>query len=101
VRTPGRLTALYALLVKEYHLTLDQIHDLTPRQIEEIYLHPRDDEGAIQMPTSAPAAPRPSDHIAILQRTLDLIANGHATADPETLEKLKDRIKGLQNGQSG
>lgn len=101
MRTPGRIKALYAVLVKEFHLTLDDIYDLTPRQIEDIYLHPRDDEGGIIMPTSAPKAKGEADHLAIMQRTLDMIAAGHAVATPEVVAKIKERIKRITDGQSG
>lgn len=108
MRAPGRLTALYAILVKEYHLTLPDIYDLTPRQIQDVYLHPRDDKGMIQMPaeataTQVEAAPAsPADRLAKLYRIQAMLTAGFAKATPEATAELDRRIKELeQHGQPG
>lgn len=45
--------AIVATLIKEYHLTLDQIGELTDRQIVDYYFHPRDKEtGVIKIPSN-------------------------------------------------
>lgn len=50
------IRARYAALL-DRGLTKEQIADLTPRQINEFYFHPRDKDGAILEP-KAPRAPR-------------------------------------------
>lgn len=69
-RTPGAIRARYAVLVSEFKLTLDEIYDLTPRQIAEIYFHPRDKHGAIIPPEGD--APPPVDPVARLEQLLAL-----------------------------
>ena len=48
--TVGLVRAKFAVLADHYHLTLDQIADLTDRQISEVYFHARTKEGAVEIP---------------------------------------------------
>ena len=86
--TRGALTARFAVLVSEFKLTLPQIYDLTPRQIEEIYFHPRDPDGGIKAPSEAAV---PADPVAKLQQLLGLAAALKLPA--EQVEKIKQRIE--------
>lgn len=57
---PGTVTALYAALCTSGNdVTPDGILRLTPRQIHEIYQHPRDKDGKVIVPEqpTAPEAP--------------------------------------------
>lgn len=44
----ARQLARYAILVDHFHLTLPEIRKLTDRQIEEVYFHPRTEQGEIK-----------------------------------------------------
>jgi len=46
-------TTQVAILVDKFHLTIDQIGNLTQFQIQEIYFHARDKNGSIVLPESA------------------------------------------------
>ncbi len=43
----GMLTSQIAILVDHFHLTLDEVGNLTPYQIDKIYFHKRDKDGNI------------------------------------------------------
>ncbi|AMV25524.1 hypothetical protein VT84_14090 [Gemmata sp. SH-PL17] len=78
--------------MSEFKLTLPQICDLTPRQIHDVYFHPRDKDGAI----NGPAAPQAADpRIKLLQ----LLALAPALGiKPEKVEEIKRRLESLNNG---
>jgi hypothetical protein len=44
------IRAKIAILADHYHLSLDQIANLTDRSIAEVYFHARTKEGSIQIP---------------------------------------------------
>lgn len=57
--TPGTVTALYAALSSN-GVTPDSILRLTPRQIHDIYQHPRDEEGRVIVPKQPMATEAPT-----------------------------------------
>lgn len=59
---------LKATLIKEFHITLAEFGRLTPREVQEVYLHPRNKDGDLKAPVVAV-----SDPIAQLQSAI-----GHA-----------------------
>jgi len=61
----NHLKAKYAALLDHFHLTLAEIGNLTDRQIQELYFHPRDEQtGSIRQqpepakPDTLPDSPR-------------------------------------------
>lgn len=55
----ARKKAMYAQLAGEpFCLPLDRIARLTDVQMDEIYCHPRDDEGAVETPAEPMPAPQ-------------------------------------------
>lgn len=92
----GALTAKYAVLVSEFGLKPWEIAQLTPRQIHEVYLHPRDADGVIKVPVAveksatdprarllqllalAPVMNLPAEQVAELKRRLEALDNGDA-----------------------
>lgn len=50
----GRMTALVASLVTNFHLKPWEIARLTWRQIAEVYFHDRDENGDIKIPDTTP-----------------------------------------------
>lgn len=105
MRTPGRLTALYALLVKEFHLTLDQIYNLTPRQIQCFYLHPRDSEGALKVPTPGPVKRTEPvtdrERLAVYHKMREMVRAGRAKPSAEKVAELDRRIADLEGRVNG
>ena len=98
MRTPGfRLYSPVRVSGQRVPLTLPDIYDLTPRQIQDVYLHPRDDEGAIKMPAPQPA---PVDRLAAHYKVLALVEAGMAKVTPEQLVELKRRIQELEHGNA-
>lgn len=49
--TLGVLRAKYAILAEKFGLRPWELQKLTPRQIYEIYFHPRDKDGFVILPT--------------------------------------------------
>ncbi|AWM40307.1 hypothetical protein GobsT_12240 [Gemmata obscuriglobus] len=97
MRTPGALTARYAVLVNVHRLRMHEVLDLTPRQVHELYFHPRDRDGAIQLPEGA--GDEPADRTA---RLAQLIALGPALGvPPEQIEELKRRLGAVTDGDTG
>lgn len=92
---PGTLTARYAALV-DAGLTIPAIRDLTPRQIQSIYFHARDQDGAIVVP--AGAAPAPADHATRLAQLVALAPMLGVPADQIAL--LTARLEALTNGDA-
>ncbi len=86
----GLLTSKYAMAV-ELGMPLEALYDLTPRQIHEIYLHPRDETGAIKLPKSA--ATGPTDPRAILLGLLNRAPE--LRLKPEDVAKIKQRLVAL------
>lgn len=92
------------MLVKECRLTLPEIYDLTPRQIEDIYLHPRDEEGNIKMPTAEPKSITPPDdasRLGKLHRVLGMVASGMLKATPEQVADIQRQASALEEYLSG
>ena len=88
------MTARYAILVNDHGRTMEQVYNLTPRQIHELYFHPRDENGGIKLPDlAAEAEMNPADRLA------QLIAMAPNMNDPpEQIEALKRRLEALTNG---
>lgn len=78
----------------EFKVPLATIYDLSPRQIHDVYFHPRDDKGAIQMPVAVEnSAPDPR---AKLQQLLAMAPQWKFP--PEQVEKLKQKIAEFDSG---
>lgn len=84
------------MLACEFKVPLATIYDLSPRQIHEVYFHPRDDKGAIKVPEgSNPGVVDPR------AKLLQLIAMAPQWKfPPEQVEKLKQRLAELDSGNS-
>lgn len=93
--TRGALTARFAVLVSEFKLRPWEIADLTPRQVAEVYFHPRDKHGAVQLPEVAPAEGDPAARLG------QLLALAPALGLPAAqVEELKRRLEALTNGDA-
>ncbi len=94
--TRGSLTARFAALVSEFGLTLPQILELTPRQSEDVYFHPRDKDGGIKLPEGSMGIP-----IDQTARIAQLLALKDAfRIPPEQVAELQRRLEVAQNGKS-
>lgn len=94
-RVPGVLTAKYAKLASHFGLKLHEIYDLTPRQIEEVYFHPRDQDGEIVVPKPKTVT---ANAAARLQQLLDMATAGHVKLPPDIKAELKRRLEAELNG---
>lgn len=83
----GALTAKYAVLATEYGLHLDEILGLSPRQREEVYFHPRKEDGTIKAPATAAPGSK-------LQQLLALVESGLVKATPEQVAALRAKLDG-------
>lgn len=85
------------MLVSEFGLRPDQIYDLTPRQIQTVYFHARDKDGAIVAPEGA-APPVPADPRGRLEHLLALAPVLGIPADQVKL--LKAKLEALNSGNA-
>lgn len=87
---------LKALLVEKFHITLAEYGRLTPREVQEVYLHPRTSDGDLK--PAAPSKRRPPDKLATYHRfaaLLELQNKNHPK-----LPELRRRIKELEDGNA-
>ncbi|HEY1188105.1 MAG TPA: hypothetical protein VGE74_10635 [Gemmata sp.] len=90
---PGTLTAQFAVLVSEYHLTLPEIYALTPRQIHEVYFHPRDEHGGVKMPAGTAPVRTRADGLAQLLALAPMLK-----VSPGDVERLKRELEATRGG---
>jgi hypothetical protein len=83
--------------VKEFHLTLEEIYALTPRQIQEIYLHPRDEDGVLKAP--APPPKMPPDKLAVYHRLAAMFEM--TNKNHPKLPELRRRIQEMEDANAG
>lgn len=77
--------------MKEFGLKLHEIYELSPRQIAEVYFHPRDKDGAVVVPEpTTPIAP-PSGP-GRYQQLLEMIRGGLVKATAEQIAELQKRV---------
>lgn len=85
------LKAKFALLLDHFHLRLDDIAELTDRQIDELYFHVRTEQGAIK-PAEQPVTPKATLQSELMQ--LD-IGRGYGLVDDvsyrQTVEGLRKK----------
>lgn len=70
-------------------MDLDRVLRLTPRQINDIYGHPRTKEGVLEQP-----APSDVDSGARLLQLLAMVHAGFIKATPEQTAELERRVNG-------
>jgi hypothetical protein len=72
---------------------MEEILDLTPRQREEVYFHPRDEKGVIRPPVSAAE----HDPKARILQLIGLIQGGLIKTTPDKLAELQRRLCQIQS----
>lgn len=92
-----RRKAIVALLLDRFHLTLEDYAKLTDKQIFEIYLHPRDEDGSIDFDASPKEEkPKPEeDKPDTLESDLEVLYN-LATVTRMPAAKLNELEKQLR-----
>lgn len=94
MKTPGLLTAKYAALVSDFGLRMHEIYDLTPRQIAEVYFHPRTSDGSIKVPELPLAAG--ADRLSQLFAFASAVG---MTVTPEQRAELTRRLEARPHGE--
>lgn len=100
--TKGVLTAKFALLAEHHRLRVHEILQLTPKQVDKIYFHPRDKQGAIKCERPVPDAPPEPRTYEQAMMGLDLFyANNAATLHltRDDYERMKAEMK-VKYGQA-
>ncbi len=95
---PPPFATLCAWLVYEFKLTLPQIYRLTPRQVNDVYQHPRDKEGSLVVPVTAAQVkrePTADDRLAAYLRLKAMAQAGAVKMAPADREELDRRIRDL------
>lgn len=82
------IAARYSVLTVDCGLTIDEVLDLSPRQINDVYFHDRDERGAPEVSAPAPAT-QGGGRLAAL---LGLIESGVVKATAEQKAELRRRL---------
>jgi hypothetical protein len=87
----------YATLVDHFHLTLEEVANLTDGQINKIYFHPRDENGGIKGASVMGEEVQPTLEGNLAHLDV-LIAKRMVPA--EKREEFREKIKERWNGQT-
>lgn len=96
--------SVYAALCDKFHLTPEQIANLTDFQIRHLYFHPRKKDGSLDIKESVPMAPRadtPKSRREEYMESLNLLENWRVSGLIDhanytlSMQQLKDKYQDL------